>query len=85
MDLVSGLVVYVILWWWVLFMTLPVGVRRQAEVQPGNDVGAPQKAMLPVKLIATTVIAAVLWVIVDQIIRSDLISFREMIQDWMAG
>jgi predicted secreted protein len=83
MDLVSGIVVYVILWWWILFMVLPVGVRRETEVVPGNDVGAPQKTMLPAKLVATTAIAAVVWVIVDQIVRSDLISFRDMIKDWM--
>ena len=83
MDLVSGIVVYVILWWWVLFMTLPVGVRRETEVQTGNDAGAPQKTMLPMKLVATTVISAVVWVIVDQIVRSDLISFRDMIKDWL--
>ena len=82
MDLVSGIVVYIILWWWILFMTLPIGVRREDDVQPGNDAGAPKRPMLVAKIIATTLIAAVCWVIVDQIIRSDLISFREMIRDW---
>lgn len=83
MDLVSGIVVYVILWWWVLFMALPVGVRRDDDVQPGNDVGAPKYPMLVRKLIATTFISAVVWIVIDQIIRSDLISFREMIRDWI--
>ena len=82
MDLVSGIVVYVILWWWVLFMALPVGVRREDDVQPGNDAGAPKKTMMVAKLVATTVIAALIWVAVDQVVRSDLISFREMIRDW---
>lgn len=83
MDLVSGIVVYVILWWWILFMVLPVGVRREEDVQTGNDAGAPQKPMLARKLIATTLIAAVVWVAVDQFIRADIISFREMVKDWM--
>ncbi|MEQ8585846.1 MAG: DUF1467 family protein [Thalassobaculaceae bacterium] len=83
MDLVSGIVVYVILWWWILFMVLPVGVRREEDVQAGNDAGAPQKPMLMRKLIATTLIAAVVWVAVDQFIRADIISFREMVKDWM--
>ncbi|WPZ33285.1 DUF1467 family protein [Thalassobaculum sp. OXR-137] len=82
MDLVSGIVVYVILWWWILFMVLPVGVRREDDVQQGNDAGAPKKPMLAVKLLATTVIAALVWVGVDLVVRSDLISFREMIRDW---
>lgn len=83
MDLVSGIVVYVILWWWILFMVLPVGVRREEDVQTGNDAGAPQKPMLVRKLIATTLIAAVVWIAVDQFIRADIISFREMVKDWM--
>ncbi|MDF1790634.1 MAG: DUF1467 family protein [Thalassobaculaceae bacterium] len=83
MDLVSGIVVYVLLWWWMLFMALPFGVHRDEEVQAGNDAGAPKTPMLARKLIAATVIAAVLWLVIDQIIRSDLISFREMIRDWM--
>lgn len=83
MDLVSGIVVYVILWWWILFMVLPFGVKREDEVQPGNDAGAPKRPMLIRKLIATTVISAVVWVAVDQFIRADIISFREMIKDWM--
>lgn len=83
MDLVSGIVVYIILWWWVLFMALPIGVRREDAPQPGNDAGAPKRPMLAIKLVATTLISAVLWIIVDQIIRSDLISFREMIRDWL--
>lgn len=83
MDLVSGIVVYVILWWWILFMVLPVGVNREEDVQPGNDAGAPQKPNLVPKLVATTVIAAVVWIGVDQFIRADIISFREMVKDWM--
>ncbi|MFX4222448.1 MAG: DUF1467 family protein [Thalassobaculum sp.] len=83
MDLVSGIVVYVILWWWILFMVLPFGVKREDEVQPGNDAGAPKRPMLIRKLIATTVISAVVWVAVDQFIRADIISFREMVKDWM--
>lgn len=82
MDLVSGIVVYVLLWWWVLFMVLPFGVRRDDAEQAGNDPGAPKRPMLLRKILATTVISAVLWLAIDQVIRSDLISFRDMIRDW---
>lgn len=82
MDLVSGVVVYVLLWWWIFFMMLPVGAKRDDDVQMGNDRGAPKNPMLVRKLIATTLISAVVWVAVDQFIKSDLISFRDMIRDW---
>ncbi len=82
MDLVSGTVVYVLLWWWVLFMTLPFGARPPETIEAGNDPGAPENPMLRKKLIATTVIAAVLWGGVEALVVSDLISFREMISTW---
>ena len=43
-GLVNGLVVFLITWWLVLFMTLPVGVRSQqenGEVIEGSEPGAP--------------------------------------------
>lgn len=82
MDLVSGVVVYILLWWWMLFMTLPFGARPPEQVETGHDAGAPRNPMLKKKLIATTVLAAVVWVILDLLISSDLFSFREFIQDW---
>ena len=50
------------LWWIVLFLTLPFGVRSQhedGEGAPGTDPGAPIMARMGRKLIWTTVISAV--------------------------
>ena len=76
MSWVSGIVVYVILWWIVLFMVLPFGVRRSEEVEPGHEAGAPANPMLWRKALITTAIAAVLWGLAYWVIESDLISFR---------
>ncbi len=58
MDWITAVAVYVIVWWLVIFTTLPFGVRREEEPQPGHDPGAPQKPMMWIKAGATTVIAA---------------------------
>ena len=82
MGVVSGIVVYILLWWWVFFMTLPFGVKREENVEQGHDIAAPQKTHLWKKVAATTVIALVLWYGVDLLIASDVFSFRRMAQEY---
>ena len=76
MSFVSGLVVYILLWWWVFLMTLPFGVKAPDAIEAGHATSAPAKPMLWRKAGVTTVIAAVLfalvyWVIVSEFIRLD--------------
>jgi len=76
MTWVTGIMVYAITWWTVLFMVLPWGVRREDNPQPGHDPGAPQRPMLWRKVLATTLVTSVVWLVIFFIIRADLISFR---------
>ena len=71
MDIVSGLIVYLLTWWLVLFMVLPWGLERDEQ-------GRPQNPKLKKKIIITTLISAVFWLGIDQLIRAEIISFREM-------
>lgn len=75
MGWITGTAVYFILWWLVLFMVLPFGVRRHEDHGQGHDAGAPAKPLILVKVVATTGIAFALWLIVYFIERYDLISF----------
>ena len=72
----SGIVVFVIIWWLVLFMVLPWGIRRDEDPEPGNEPAAPANPMLWRKALITTAIAIVLWGVAYWIISNDLISFR---------
>ena len=81
MDIASGFVVYVLLWWWVFFMSLPFGVRQVETAGAGHEPGAPEKPHLWKKALATTLIAGVLWFSVDWVVRAELISFRDMAKD----
>lgn len=80
MGTVSGIVVYVILWWLVFFMTLPIGVRAPHEVgqqvEPGHEGGAPIRHHLLWKVLAATVIAAMLWSVAYWVIDAGIITFR---------
>lgn len=81
MGVVSGIVVYLITWWTVLFATLPFGVRGHEDRPDGTVYSAPENPNLKKKFLATTVISAILWICIYLIVTSDLISFREMARD----
>ena len=60
----TALAIYFVIWWLVLFLTLPFGVRSQhedGESIAGTDPGAPVMARMGRKLIWTTVISAVIF------------------------
>jgi len=67
MSFTTALAIYFIIWWVVLFAVLPFGVRNASEagelVEPGHDPGAPAVLGMKAKLIWTTLIACVLFVI----------------------
>jgi predicted secreted protein len=74
---VSGIVIYIFLWWLTLFVVLPWGVRQPDELQAGLDAGAPEKARMKVKVVVTTILAIILWLAVYWLMESGLINFRE--------
>lgn len=61
MDMVGGIVAYVVIWVIVLFMVLPFGLRQPDEVEPGHMPGAPENPRIGLKFAVTTAIAAVIW------------------------
>lgn len=80
MNWVTGIVVYLLIWWIVIFAVLPWGVERDESGPEITGPGAPKIPHLKKKFIATTLLSAVIWGIVALLIQSDLISFR----DWAA-
>ena len=51
---------YIIVWWIVLFMVLPVGMKSNPDsFGRGQMAGAPEKPMMLKKVIWTSIIAAV--------------------------
>lgn len=76
MTWVNGPFVYVIIWWLVLFMVLPWGVRQPNVLEEGHMSGAPDKPHMWKRLAVTTAIAGLLWLVAYFLVESDLISFR---------
>ena len=77
MSWATGLMVYLVIWWTVLFAILPLGVKRVENPGRGQDQGAPEKPQLLRKAVITTVVASVLWLGFYFLHQMDVFSFRD--------
>jgi predicted secreted protein len=78
MGIVSGLALFFIIWWTVLFAVLPWGVTRNDGTVRGADAGAPQNPRLRLKFAITTGISIIIWLVVYVLVTSEVISFRDL-------
>jgi predicted secreted protein len=83
MNWFTGLVLYILIWWVVLFAVLPIGTHavKDADAQTGWR-GVPEQPQLLRKAIITTLVACVVWFGAWLLITSDYVSFRH---GWFAA
>jgi predicted secreted protein len=78
MGWISGIFVYFLIWWVVIFAVLPWGVRVPDNPEPGHAPSAPVNPHMGLKVIATTIVSALIWVIVWYVLDSGWISLRTL-------
>ena len=76
MGWVTGIVVYVLVWWVTLFAVLPLWVTPSDPDDPGYAAGAPKRPRLLLKAVVTTAVSAVIWLAIYLVVRSPWLSFR---------
>ncbi len=80
MNPVTGILIYVVVWWLVLFMVLPFGVltvqEEGGEVTEGEATSAPAKPRIFLKMVITTVISAVLMAAILIATKCGWVDFR---------
>jgi len=68
MSIASGIAIFFIVWWVCLFAVLPFGVRNAHEageaVEQGNEAGAPVRPLMRQKVLATTLLATVVFALI---------------------
>jgi predicted secreted protein len=77
----TALAIYFVIWWIVLFLTLPFGVRSQHEDgagTDGTDPGAPVITRMGKKLLWTTIISAVLFAAGTAAYRADYLNIERL-------
>lgn len=77
----TAIAMYVVIWWIVLFAVLPFGVKpTETPGGKGQMTGAPEKPMMGKKVIWTSIVAAVVWLIIFAVVHSDLLPVRDVLQ-----
>jgi predicted secreted protein len=77
MNLLTGIVVYVLVWWIALFAVLPLWVTPTEPGDLAHGSGAPKNPYMLRKLALTTLIAAVIWLGIYLLVTSPWLSFRQ--------
>ena len=73
MNVVTGIMVYILCWWMIWFMILPLGIKTQAEageVVPGSVKSAAVNPRILKKMAATSIIAALVWGVIFYFIET---------------
>ncbi len=72
----TGLATYLVIWWVVLFLVLPFGIRNQQETGPvarGTDPGAPRMGRVGRRMLVTTVGALVVWLVLVALLEFGIV------------
>ena len=66
MGIGTGFAIYFLIWWMMIFITLPFGVRSQrevGEVTPGTEGAAPADPQLGKRLLWNSILSAIVFAI----------------------
>ena len=75
MNILSAFIVYQTIWWVVFMTVLPLGIKVEKKPQAGFATSAPVKPNLKKKVVLTTKITTILWIIACAVIMSGALSF----------
>ena len=74
MGLTGSIILFLIIWWLILFILLPINIDNKAPNSTeyeGNDRGAPKNPQILKKFILTTIISVILWFVVFLLLNND--------------
>ena len=76
MTIVSGIVVFAVVWWLTFLMILPIGIKIDHTPEKGMATSAPLNPNILRKSIATTIITIGLWGLIFIVITEGWINLR---------
>ena len=73
-------IIYIIIWWMVFFIILPIDVNRHKSVKiDGEDAGSPENPKMLKKFIYCTGITTVIFMIIYLLIKYGILNLRSII------
>ena len=87
MAIFTSIIVYLLTFWTVLFLTLPWGNRAADTPEQGMAGSAPLNPRIKQKFLITFIISTIIWLIISTLIYLGVIDFyeisREMVKEDM--
>ena len=84
MGVTGSIIVYVMIWWIIFFLVLPIGIQSNKEIYKekigGNDPGAPKNPRIVQKFLLTTLITSIIFAVIYYLVKIDLLNLREFLQ-----
>lgn len=81
MSWFTGIIVYLMVWWLALFAVLPWGNAPVLKPEEGHAPSAPAKPRLRLKFLATTILSAMIWVVIYFLIENEIIDLYGAAED----
>ena len=72
MVLFEYFIIYIVIWWILFFISLPLGVKRSKNLLPGQDTGAPEKTYLWKKFIIVSIITLIFTYITILVLQGNI-------------
>ncbi|MDC0436958.1 DUF1467 family protein [Candidatus Pelagibacter sp.] len=73
-------IIYIIIWWIVFFVILPIDVNREKSVKiAGEDAGSPENPKMLKKFIYCTGITSIIFIIIYLLIKYEYLNLRSLI------
>ena len=80
MSITGSIVIYVIIWWIVFFSLLPLDVNREKkEIIRGSDSGAPENPKILKKIVLSTAITSIIFIIIYLLVKYEYFNLRNFI------
>ena len=73
-------IIYIIIWWIVFFVILPIDVNREKPLKiVGEDAGSPENPRMLKKFIYCTGITTIIFIIIYLLIKYEYLNLRNIV------
>ena len=84
MTIFTGVIVYLLVFWTVLFTILPWGNRAKETAEKGMAGSAPANPRIKQKFLITFIVSTIIWVIIAILIHLEIIDFYKIAREMVA-
>lgn len=84
MNIFTGIIVFLLIFWTLLFMVLPWGNRAKDAPEKGMAGSAPANPRIKKKFLITFLVSVVIWGIIALLIHFEVVDFYEISRQMVA-